>query len=104
MRRLLILCTLASMALPVLLVRTQASPVDATRTGKPCLTCHFNAKGKELNLVGLYYKKKRTLAGAPLDQSRYNNRYRTPSDSYKPKYVPGRSQRTQSSRSSRYSR
>lgn len=32
---------------------------------KPCTTCHVTAKSKELNEVGKYYEKKKTLEGAP---------------------------------------
>jgi hypothetical protein len=30
---------------------------------KPCITCHTNLKGKELNGVGKCYKEKQTLNG-----------------------------------------
>lgn len=73
-------------------VRTaSAHPADGIRTGKRCDTCHLSMSSKYLNSVGLYYKRKNTLVGAPLEQLQREQRNRRSNAVYKPKYQPGRS-------------
>jgi hypothetical protein len=67
-----------------------ALPADATRTGKRCDTCHVTMSSKYLNIVGYYYKRKHTLAGAPLEQLQRERKLQGPGDTYKPRYVPGK--------------
>jgi hypothetical protein len=69
----------------------RATAADGARTGKKCDTCHISMTSKHLNIVGFYYRRKHTLAGAPVDQlQRQSKSSRGRSDTYKPRYVPGR--------------
>ena len=38
-------------------------PEYTKKEKKPCTTCHVTAKSKELNDVGKYYEKNKTLEG-----------------------------------------
>ena len=54
-----------------------ATKAAADRTGKKCEVCHVSRTSKKLNIVGTYYKRKNTLAGAPLEEQQREDRMKT---------------------------
>ena len=70
----------------IIMPPAHATPAAARRTGKECSACHVSTGAKKLNDVGIYYKKKNTLRGAPIDAQKQKDRQKSPSVYYQSKY------------------